>query len=214
MKDVFARLGAEKRDRILNAAIEEFACKSYEDASTNQIVAAAGIGKGMLFHYFGSKRELYLDLYQYARKQMDQEVYQRLHYDVSLPQVLKELARRMVETFRLYPAITDFIARCNGETSPEVAEDIARLRKERGTQLKEDILGRVLDLEQLKPNLQRDEARDLIRWALEGCFGSISRAYHGEALDDPAVVKLLERYDMYMDILYEAFYQPDGRVEP
>ena len=214
MKEVFARLGTEKRDRILNAAIEEFASKSYEDASTNQIVAAAEIGKGMLFHYFGSKRELYLDLYQYARKQMDQEVYQKLQYDVSLPQVLKDLARRMVETFRLYPAITDFISRCNGETSPEVAEDIARLRKERGAQFKEDLLGRVLDLEQLKPNLPPDEARDLIRWALEGCLGSIGRAYHGETLDDPAVAKLLERYDTYMDTLYEAFYQPDGRDTP
>jgi len=56
MQEIMPGIEPEKRDRILNAAIEEFASFPFEKASTNHIVAKAGISKGLLFHYFGSKQ--------------------------------------------------------------------------------------------------------------------------------------------------------------
>jgi len=50
---------AEKKEKILNAAYEEFTEKGYEDASTNKIVKNAGIGKGTLFYYFRNKQVLF-----------------------------------------------------------------------------------------------------------------------------------------------------------
>ena len=50
------RLPDGKRQRILDAAIREFAEHGYDKASTNSIVKEAGIAKGLLFHYFGSKK--------------------------------------------------------------------------------------------------------------------------------------------------------------
>lgn len=52
----------EKREKILRAALEEFANYGYEMASTNRITAGAGVAKGLLFHYFGSKKDLYLQV--------------------------------------------------------------------------------------------------------------------------------------------------------
>ena len=51
----FNSLDEEKRQKILDAALMEFAEHGYEKASTNRIVKEAGIGKGMLFYYFKSK---------------------------------------------------------------------------------------------------------------------------------------------------------------
>jgi len=59
-------LDLEKQRRILNAAYQEFAEQGYERASTNRIVNNAGIGKGMLFYYFNSKRELFNYLIDYG----------------------------------------------------------------------------------------------------------------------------------------------------
>jgi TetR/AcrR family transcriptional regulator len=59
-------LPEEKRRKILDAAIAEFAENGYDKASTNAIVKEAGIAKGLLFHYFGSKRNLYLLALQHA----------------------------------------------------------------------------------------------------------------------------------------------------
>lgn len=48
------------RQRILTAAMEEFSENSYENASLNVICAKHSISKGMLYHYFKDKKELYL----------------------------------------------------------------------------------------------------------------------------------------------------------
>lgn len=49
----------DARARILDAAIAEFAEHGYLRASTNTIAAEAGVAKGLVFHYFGTKEELY-----------------------------------------------------------------------------------------------------------------------------------------------------------
>ena len=56
----FEKLPAEKRNMILAAGIREFSQKSYKDVSTDVITKECGISKGLLFHYFGSKKEYYL----------------------------------------------------------------------------------------------------------------------------------------------------------
>jgi len=55
----------EKRQRIISAAMHEF-MKGYRNARTDTIVKSAGISKGLLFHYFDTKKELFFFLFQYA----------------------------------------------------------------------------------------------------------------------------------------------------
>ena len=64
--EAFERLPSEKRDAIIDAGIKEFAVKSYSDASTDRITADCGISKGLLFHYFKTKREFYIYCLQKA----------------------------------------------------------------------------------------------------------------------------------------------------
>jgi len=59
------RIKDEKRQRIIQAAMQEF-IKGYRNARTDKIVECAGISKGLLFHYFGTKKELFIFLFQYA----------------------------------------------------------------------------------------------------------------------------------------------------
>ncbi|NCB32930.1 MAG: TetR/AcrR family transcriptional regulator [Erysipelotrichia bacterium] len=58
--EAFGRLPLEKQSLILDAGINEFSVFSYSDANTDRITAACGISKGLLFHYFGTKKEFYL----------------------------------------------------------------------------------------------------------------------------------------------------------
>ena len=59
-KDSFMKLPEERKAQILQIATEEFVRCGYAGASTNTITRRAVISKGILFHYFGSKKELYL----------------------------------------------------------------------------------------------------------------------------------------------------------
>lgn len=65
----FLRLSAIKQKRILDACLEEFVLHGFEQASTNKMVEKARIPKGTLFHYFGSKKDLFLFLVDSAVQQ-------------------------------------------------------------------------------------------------------------------------------------------------
>ena len=68
-KQTFFNLPAEKRETIMNAAIEEFAEYGLENASTNRIVKNSGIAKGSFYQYFEDKQDVFMHLLDIVEKQ-------------------------------------------------------------------------------------------------------------------------------------------------
>ncbi len=52
----------ERRQQILDAAMRLFRQRPYSQVSVSDIATEAGVAKGLLHHYFDSKRELYLEV--------------------------------------------------------------------------------------------------------------------------------------------------------
>ena len=61
-KQTFLNLPEEKRDIIINVAIDEFLEFGLENASTNRIVANSGISKGSFYQYFEDKQDVFMYL--------------------------------------------------------------------------------------------------------------------------------------------------------
>lgn len=55
-------LDKQRRNALLNAALREFTSQGYDNASTNIIAKEAGFSKALMFHYVGSKQELFIYL--------------------------------------------------------------------------------------------------------------------------------------------------------
>jgi AcrR family transcriptional regulator len=72
--ETFFNLPAEKRARIVDAALDEFADYPYEAASISRLVARADIAKGSFYQYFESK----LDLFEWLL--FDEIVRQKIDY--------------------------------------------------------------------------------------------------------------------------------------
>lgn len=49
-----------KKDKIIQSSIEEFSEHGFEKASTDRISKRAEVSKGLIFHYFGSKENLFM----------------------------------------------------------------------------------------------------------------------------------------------------------
>jgi len=81
LNKAFLKLEKEKRERIRNAALKEFAKKRYKNASTNEIVSNAGIGKGMLFYYFNTKNELFEYLIEYSLNYIKTELLGKITFE-------------------------------------------------------------------------------------------------------------------------------------
>lgn len=58
-KPTFLNLPDDKRDRIVDLAIEEFSTRSFHEASLSNLVRRAGIAKGSIYQYFDDKLDLY-----------------------------------------------------------------------------------------------------------------------------------------------------------
>jgi AcrR family transcriptional regulator len=55
-----ARLDVEeRRAQLVTLGLELFGARPYDDVSIDELAAAAGISKGLLYHYFSTKRDFY-----------------------------------------------------------------------------------------------------------------------------------------------------------
>src|SRR5581483_7319796 len=51
-----------RREQILDCAVRLFGERPYAAVSTSEIAREAGVARGLLNHYFGTKRDLYLEV--------------------------------------------------------------------------------------------------------------------------------------------------------
>jgi len=66
-----ARLDVEERRRQLVAlGIELFSQRPYDDVSIEELAQEAGISKGLLYHYFPTKRHFYVETVREAARQL------------------------------------------------------------------------------------------------------------------------------------------------
>ncbi|MDA8333410.1 MAG: TetR/AcrR family transcriptional regulator [Peptococcaceae bacterium] len=56
----FLNIPQEKQKKIIDAALICFGTNGYRKSSVSDIATAAGISKALIFHYFGTKKALYL----------------------------------------------------------------------------------------------------------------------------------------------------------
>lgn len=66
VRSTFLNLPEAKQEKILDAALAEFADKGYEQASVNVMVSSSGIAKGSLYQYFKDKQGLFLYIFDFA----------------------------------------------------------------------------------------------------------------------------------------------------
>lgn len=65
-KQTFFNLPEEKRQRIIEIALDEFASLPYSKASLSRVVEKAGIAKGSMYQYFEDKKDLFTYLVELA----------------------------------------------------------------------------------------------------------------------------------------------------
>ena len=103
---------AATRQRILDAALAEFAAKGLAGARVDEIAARAGANKRMLYAHFGNKEDLWLTVLEraYAAKREEERA---LRVDALPP---AEAMRRLVEfNLRYTAAHPEFVALLNQE---------------------------------------------------------------------------------------------------
>lgn len=125
----FEKLAREQQNRIINAACEVFAKRGYRKASTKDIAEAAGISKSVLFKYFSSKENLYLQLIRLASdsiSEADNLARAEQAEDDSRFSLMRRSARIRLSLFKQYPWIYRFSYTAAFDTDPFVKELVSK----------------------------------------------------------------------------------------
>lgn len=115
---------------MINGALKVFALSGYKHASTDEIVREAGISKGLLFHYFGSKIGLYGFLFDYSVRFMLLEMSREVKKsETNFFELFRQMERARMQVMKLYPYMQQFLNVCLEEAAPEAAEEIDQKRQ-------------------------------------------------------------------------------------
>ena len=172
MNEKFFDLKKEKQDRMINAALKIFAKNGYRHASTDDMVAEAGISKGLLFHYFENKLGLYTFLYNYSVRFMVLELSGCGAGENDFFELIKRREAAKMQALKKYPYMQLVIDSVRYE---EVAEALC------ATEEKKNVLPEALeslmkgaDTSRFKPEVKLQKLNRLIEYTLRGmmedCF--------------------------------------------
>ena len=64
----------QRRDQILDAANALFAERAYDEVSIEDIASAAGVTRGLVHHYFGGRKEVYIGLLERLGAQREDQL--------------------------------------------------------------------------------------------------------------------------------------------
>lgn len=167
MNDKFFDLSREKQDRMINGALEVFAKNGFKHASTDDMVKAVDVSKGLWFHYFGSKLGLYTFVYGYSVKYMILELASAVdEKEKNYFEIMKQIEYAKMKISKSYPYMTRFLERALEETDTEIMEQTAEDR--RIYQEKVAGLGKNGEIPEIADKAKREKIKKMAHYTIEG----------------------------------------------
>ena len=203
----FNSLDLLKQQTILTAALEEFAENGYELASTNRIVKKAGIGKGMLFYYFKSKKELFNYLVSYSLDLIINEYFNLVDTsEKDFIERFKQAAKVKLKAQTENGHVFNFIGMVMLEKDLELPAHLQKQYEElqrRGYAL----IYEGIDKSLFRQDVDVEKAFNLIRWAIEGYQNELLRQLEGRKMAAIDFDPYWQEFYEYLDILKRSFYK-------
>ena len=207
--DLFYSLEHEKQKHIIDAAMEEFGEKGFKHASTNSIVEKAGISKGMLFYYFGSKEELFDFVFDFTIEFWKAEYMQKFMNEekpgdfLERCKQLSELKRKLITDS---PIVVKFLERIY---MPENEENFNKHLSE-AAELKEQIRKYIydnIDYSLFRDDIAPHDTAKYIKWLMDSYEADITEKFKSGEYGAYDLDKTWEHYNDFSADLRKIFYK-------
>jgi len=204
----FLALEPDKQERILNAAMTEF-LNGYKKASTDNIVREAGISKGLLFHYFGTKENLYNFLVDYAVATVQTEYLDLINtHQPDILDSIWQLSLLKQDLSQRFPTIFEFLTRVYVDDKDCPAkEHLVRFHSIQAKMM-QDVYSHC-DKSLFRDDIAPEKSIEIITWAINGF--SQSKVTQAGTDNLGSVIKnydtFLNEFKEYLEILRKCFYK-------
>ncbi|SER04202.1 TetR/AcrR family transcriptional regulator [Piscibacillus halophilus] len=206
----FNDIQEETQKKIVSAALEEFAEKGYDQASTNRIVKRAGVGKGMLYYYFKNKKELYLYLVENSLEAIEHEYINKIDLsETDFFERLQEIVEFKMKVYFKHSGFFNFMSQVLVMESSHLPDNLAN----RIDTLRTEGMGKLyqnVDYSRFRDDLDVEKTLQLIQWSLDGYANSIIERLKGIDFSQFEYESYHEEFMEYLEVLKKAFYQKKG----
>ena len=193
----------EKQKNIIDAALATFGRMGYKKASMNDIATAAGISKGLVFHYFGSKKALYLYLAEISGTIFLCETKSRFDKNISdFFDRIKLATEIKMSVMKKYPALLLFLGSMYYETDEEVADSIKEILAQ-SEEIRSGLAFDGMDASKFKEGI---DPQLVVNILVRFSEGYVSNSPDMAALD---IEKLLSEFEACLDLMKNNFYKEE-----
>ena len=88
----------DRKNQILEAAFKVFVEKGYSKATMDDIVDSSGLSKGALYHYYKSKKDLFLSLIEHWEVYTFKNFYNKESKDKKASDILRSFGQNVLKT--------------------------------------------------------------------------------------------------------------------
>ncbi|MCK5387746.1 MAG: TetR/AcrR family transcriptional regulator [Candidatus Izimaplasma sp.] len=156
-----------RRNRILEAALVEFADKGYRKASTNTIVREAKVSKGLLFHYFISKKGLYVFIFKHAKDTVKNDTYNKVDFaDRDVLNRLYSATVAKIDSYNKHKLFTKILERHELIQDEEILKETKAIIVHNTEESFEKIFNNI-DYHLFDETVNIDRSLNVMRWTIE-----------------------------------------------
>lgn len=201
LNEKFLSVNKDKQDVIVNAAFEIFSKSDYRHSTVENIARKAGVSKGLLFHYFESKKDLYLYIYDYGIKFIKDEMGKKFDWtETDFFKILIKSQDLKCEIMKRYNNIFEFLIKAYYEDNEEVAGRVMN----QNLQLIEKNINAVLqkaDLSKFKENTEPERVLYMIIWCADGMMRNRMPSTDIDSIND--------EFKEILNMIREKFYREE-----
>jgi TetR/AcrR family transcriptional regulator len=198
----FSNLPIDKQNIIIDAALTCFGANGYKKASISDIATAAGVSKALIFHYFGTKKALYLYLIDLCTYIIMNELNEKFDNAVTdFFDRIKLAASIEISIMKKHPAILSFLDSVYFENDDEVKADIkAILANSESEGLRSKIAFEGTDTSKFKDGIDPKLVMKILTLLGDGYLSKMPKT----GIDLGA---LCEEFDEYINLFKRHFYK-------
>ncbi|WP_066499465.1 TetR/AcrR family transcriptional regulator [Abyssisolibacter fermentans] len=155
----------EKVYRIVNSAFKVFSNNDLEKASTNMVVTQAGISRGLLYHYFKDKQELFDFLLYFSVKVIMIDLKENINWEDS--DILNRMRQGLIiklQEIKRFPYMIDFYAKYGKLTRSIIDSQTEEIFPG----IREKFYTYNLDFSQVKDDIDIEKMISVITFTLKG----------------------------------------------
>ena len=204
----FFTLRAEKQEHIINAAMHAFGRNGYKKASIADIAEEAGIAKGMVSYYFGSKHNLYMYLAELCGKVIQEEFLSRFDKNVTdFFDKIKMSTEIKMAMIKKHTHIISFLASLYYETDSEVLDDIENFKKS-GEDIRGQWILEGIDTSRFKDDVNPELLARFLVWAGEGFANGVPLDFAQEETGG-RIDEFMNEFYVCLDLMKKYFYKEE-----